>query len=324
MAQMRPSPVAKALVTGIAGQDGYYLAERLLELGYAVVGTSHRADASPTLRVGVHSVPVRRLDLGDPTAVDDIVRDERPDEIYNLAARASSAQLFDDPLASADINGVAVARLLESIRRHNPRARFCQASSREVFAGTDRAPQDESTPRTPISAYGAAKAFADHLVAAYRSTHGLFACSAVLYSHESPRRPPHFLVRKVTQAAARARRGDSDGVSLGDLGAVRDWGYAPDYVEAMRRMLQRPEPRDYVIATGVAHTVQDVCEVAFRQVGLDWRNHVRVDDKFKRPPDRVPALGNASRARAELDWRPTVDFERMIAQMVEADALTGA
>jgi GDPmannose 4,6-dehydratase len=309
----------KALITGIGGQDGYYLAARLGELGYAVVGTSHRPDAAPTLQVGDRSVRVRPLDLRSAAAVDDIVRSEQPDEIYNLAARASSAQLFDDPLATADINGVAVCRLLDAIRRHSSGTRFCQASSREVFAGTDQAPQDETTARTPLSAYGAAKAFADHLVAAYRSAQGVFACSAVLYSHESPRRPPHFLVRKVTQAAARARAGSTETVSIGDLGAVRDWGYAPDYVEAMRRMLRQSEPRDYVIATGVIHTVQDVCETAFAHVGLDWRRTLRVDDQFKRPPDRVPALGNPARARAELDWRPSLDFEQMIAAMVDAE-----
>jgi GDPmannose 4,6-dehydratase len=314
------SSTPTALITGIGGQDGYYLAARLCELGYSVVGTSHRPDAEPTLRVGDRSVPVRPLDLGSAAAIDEIVRNERPDEIYNLAARASSAQLFDDPLATADINGVAVARLLEAIRRHSPGTRFCQASSREVFAGTDQVPQDETTPRTPLSAYGAAKAFADHLVAAYRSAHALFACSAVLFSHESPRRPPHFLVRKVTQAAARARAGGHETVSIGDLGAVRDWGYAPDYVEAMRRMLRQSEPRDYVIASGVAHTVQDVCETAFAHVGLDWRRTLRVDDNFKRPPDRVPALGNPARARAELDWRPSLDFKQMIGQMVDTEA----
>jgi GDPmannose 4,6-dehydratase len=309
-----------ALITGIGGQDGYYLAARLCELGYSVVGTSHRPDAAPTIQVGDRSVPVRPLDLGSAAAIDEIVRDERPDEIYNLAARASSAQLFDDPLATADINGVAVARLLEAIRRHSPGTRFCQASSREVFAGTDQVPQDETTPRTPLSAYGSAKAFADHLVAAYRSNHALFACSAVLFSHESPRRPPHFVVRKVTQAAARARAGGRETVSIGDLGAVRDWGYAPDYVEAMRRMLRQSDPRDYVIASGVAHTVQDVCETAFAHVGLDWRRTLRVDDELKRPPDRVPAVGNPARARAELDWQPSLDFKQMIAQMVDAEA----
>jgi GDPmannose 4,6-dehydratase len=311
----------KALITGIAGQDGWYLTARLCELGYSVVGTSHRPDAPPALQVGSWSVPVRVLDLGNAGAVDALVHSERPDEIYNLAARASSAQLFDDPLATADVNGVAVARLLDAIRRHSPGTKFCQASSREVFAGTDRVPQDETTARTPLSAYGAAKAFADHLVAAYRSAQGLFACSAILYSHESPRRSSHFLVRKLTQAAARARAGKLEPISIGDLDAVRDWGYAPDYVEAMRRMLRQPEPRDYLIATGIPHTVRDVCEAAFGHVNLDWQRHVRVDDKFKRPPDRVHALGNAARARAELDWHPSLDFEQMIVQMVEAESV---
>jgi len=313
--------VRRALVTGIFGQDGSYLALRLSQLGYSVLGTTHRSDAPPTCRVLDREFPVLRVDLASTDEVDALVRNERPDDIFNLAARASSAQLFDDAIASAEINGVAVARFLEAIRRHSPGTRFCQASSREVFAGTDRSPQDETTPRAPLSAYGAAKAFGDHLVAAYRSTFGLHVCSAILYSHESPRRPPHFLVRKVTQAAARARAGSGIGVSLGDLGAVRDWGYAPDYVEAMRLMLQQGEPRDFVIATGVPHTVEDVCAAAFGHVGLDWRQHVRVDDKFKRAPDRVMAIGNSARARAELGWRPTLDFEAMIAEMVEAEVV---
>jgi GDPmannose 4,6-dehydratase len=310
----------RALITGIAGQDGSYLAHRLCALGHSVVGTTHRSDAPASLPMGDRSVRLLRVDLASTDEVEELVRSERPDDIYNLAARASSAQLFDDPLATAEINGVAVGRLLEAIRRHSPGTRFCQASSREIFAGTDRAPQDETTARTPLSAYGAAKAFGDHLVAAYRSTFGLYACSAILYPHESPRRPAHFLVRKVTLAAARARAGSREGVSLGDLGAVRDWGYAPDFVEAMRLMLLQPEPRDYVIATGTPHTVEDVCAAAFGHAGLDWREHVRVDDRFKRPPDRVPAVGNPARARSELGWRPSLDFEAMIAEMVDADS----
>jgi GDPmannose 4,6-dehydratase len=310
-----------ALVTGIRGQDGWYLARRLLELGYTVLGTTHDPAAVAPLAIAGKTVPVLALDLGDLAAIEDLVRTHRPTEIYNFAARASSAQLFDDPLATAEINGVAIARLLEAIRRHSPETRFCQASSSEVFAGARWSPQDESTAKLPLNAYGAAKAFADHLVAAYRKTHGLFACSAILYPHESPRRPPHYLVRKVAQAAARVEAGLLQEVTVGDLAAVRDWGYAPDYVEAMRLLLARPEPRDYVIASGEAHTVAEVCAAAFAHVGRDWRAHVKVDDRFKRTPEAVERVGDAARARAELGWAPTLGFAQLIGHIVDSDRL---
>jgi GDPmannose 4,6-dehydratase len=319
MSDARVTRASTALITGISGQDGWHLARRLLELGARVTGTTHRPDAAGSIEIAGTPVPVIALDLGDMAQVEAAIQAQRPDEIYNFAARASSSQLFDDPIATAEINGVAVGRLLEAIRRHSPHTKLCQASSSEVFAGATTSPQDEATPRQPLSAYGAAKAFADHLVAAYRSTHGLFACSAILFPHESPRRPVHFLSRKVAQAAARVRAGLQDSVTLGDLDAVRDWGFAPDYVEAMRRMLQAPAPRDYVIATGERHTVGDVCAIAFGHLGLDWRAHVTVDDKLKRGPDAVLRIGNPARARADLDWHPTVSFAEMIEQMVDAD-----
>ncbi len=315
------SRMPTAVITGISGQDGTYLAERLLGLGYTVIGTTHRRDAAGELDAGGVRVPLVAVDLGSAAALDDLLRAHQPDELYNLAARASSAQLFDDPLATADINGVAVARLLEAIRRHSPRTRFCQASSSEVFAGATTSPQDEHTPRAPLNAYGAAKAFADHLVAAYRHGHGIFACSAILYPHESPRRPPHFLVRKVAQAAARAAAGLPGKVALGDLAAVRDWGHAADTVEAMRRMLAAAVPRDYVIATGVPHTVGDVCTAAFAHVGLDWRDHVAVDEQLVRPAESVRRVGNPARAGAELGWVPTLDFAQLIGSLVDADRL---
>jgi len=308
-----------ALITGIRGQDGWYLAQRLLGLGHRVVGTTHDAAHAGAIAIGGRDVPVIAVDLGDTEAVEAAIRDQAPDEVYNFAARASSAQLFDDPVATAEINGVAVARLLEAIRRHRPGARFCQASSSEIFAGAEVSPQNEATPRQPINAYGAAKAFADHVVAAYRKSFGLFACSAILYPHESPRRPVHFLVRKVARAAARVAAGLDDAITLGDLGAVRDWGYAPDTVEAMRQMLQQRAPRDYVIATGEPHTVRDVCEAAFGHVGLDWRRHVAVDDRLVRAPDDVIRLGDPARARAELNWAPSLTFRELIGHIVDCD-----
>lgn len=306
------------IITGIHGQDGHYLAQRLSDLGKPVLGTTHRAESAGTLRLQNAEVPVRWLPLSDAARIGELVAEQRPAAIFNLAARASSAQLFDDSVATADINGVAVARLLEAIRRHSPHTRFCQASSSEVFGERpSSSPQDERTARNPTNAYGAAKAFADHLVHAFRSTHGLFACSAVLFPHESPRRDPHFLTRKVARAAVWIAAGKQDSVTLGDLAATRDWGYAPDYVEAMRRMLELPEPEDFVLASGQPHTVADVCAIAFGRVGLDWREHVRVDEALKRAPERTLRVGDASRARARLGWQPTLGFEELIALLVD-------
>jgi GDPmannose 4,6-dehydratase len=302
-----------ALVTGVEGQDGWYLARRLVELGTTVIGTARRAAGA------IDGVTVVALDLTNMEQIEEVIRTYRPNEIYNFAARASSAQLFDDPLATADVNGVAVARLLEAIRRHVPSARFCQASSSEIFVGAQTSPQDEATSRLPQSAYGAAKAYADHLVAAYRATFGMFACSAILYPHESPRRPPHFLMRKVARAAARIAARLDDTVVLGDLAAVRDWSYAPDCVEAMHKMLQVPEPSDYVIASAAAHTVGEVCEVAFAHVGLDWRKHVTVDEALVRALDPVPRVGDSTRARTKLGWTPTMGFPDLIKHLIEAD-----
>lgn len=307
-----------ALITGISGQDGWYLAKRLLELGHPVIGTTHRAGLSGLDIAGNH-VPVMQLLPVETTNLEELLRAQQPAAVFNLAARASSAQLFDDPLATAEVNGLSVGRWLEAIRRVSPATRFCQASSSEIFAGALTSPQDETTTLRPLSAYGAAKAYADHLVAAYRSTHGLFACSAVLFSHESPRRPSHFLMRKVANAAARIAGGLEGQLVLGDLEATRDWGFAGDYVEAMRLMLAADEPRDFVIATGEAHTVKDVCEIAFAHVGLDWQSYVKVDETLKRPADPVARVGNASRARRELGWQPSVGFRQLVTSLVDAD-----
>jgi GDPmannose 4,6-dehydratase len=310
--------MTRALITGIAGQDGWYLARRLRELGVEVIGTSHRGELAS---IDIDGAPIRvvTMPLDDAAAIERVIADVRPDELYNFAARASSAQLFDDPLATADINGVAIARMLEAIRKHSPATRFCQASSSELFVGASTSPQDETTPRAPLNAYGAAKAFADHLVAAYRASHGLFACSAILFPHESPRRGPHFLVRKVTRAAAQANRGKLEQLTLGDLSAVRDWSYAVDTVEAMRRMLQRSEPCDYVLASGEAHTVREVCELAFGHVGLDYRAHVVTDPTLVRAPEPVPRIGNPARARRDLEWAPTLTFAELIGYMVDSE-----
>jgi GDPmannose 4,6-dehydratase len=305
--------MTNALITGISGQDGWYLARRLLGLGYSVVGTTHRRDAAGSIDIEGRAVPMVYVDLGDVAQIEAAVQAHAPDEIYNLGCRSSSAQLFDDPLATADINGVAVARWLEAIVRHRPSAKFCQASSAEVFAGATTTPQSEDTLRVPLNAYGAAKAFGDHLVAAYR-TRGVFACSAILYPHESPRRPLHYLVHKVTNAAARKQQ-----VKLGDLSAVRDWGFAPDVVEAMRLMLQAQAPRDYVIATGEGHTVQDVCDAAFAHVDLDWRAYVVVEEGLRRGAEPITRIGDSRRARTDLAWAPSLTFRELIGHLVNSD-----
>jgi GDPmannose 4,6-dehydratase len=310
-------PGRRALITGVRGQDGWYLARQLLAGGYSVVGTTHRGGGPTELDVEGHRMPLVVLDLSSLPEIEALLRTVRPDELYNFAARASSAQLFDDPLATADINGVAVARLLEAIVRTGAPIKLCQASSSEILAGARQSPQDETTAIAPLNAYGAAKAFADHLVAAYRSSRRVFACSAVLYPHESPRRPAHFLVRKVTRAAARISAGLERHLTLGDLEAVRDWGYAPDYVDAMWRMLQAAEARDYVVASGQGHSVREVCELAFGHVGLDWQPHVVVDPGLTRPLEPVRRIGNSARAHTDLGWRPTVGFHQLIVDLVE-------
>ena len=310
------------VITGVGGQDGWYLARQLLASGHTVVGTTHRAGGPSALDIDGNQVPLMQLELSDMRQIEELIRQVQPDELYNFAARASSAQLFDDPLATSDINGVAVARMLEAIFRSKRNIKFCQASSSEIFAGATQSPQDESTAVAPLSAYGAAKAFADHMVAAYRSTHGVFACSAVLFPHESPRRPAHFLVRKVAQAAARIHAGVQHSVTLGDLDAVRDWGYSPDYVDAMHRMLQAAEPRDYIVANGQPHSVREVCETAFGHLGLDWRAHVVVDQGLKRLPEQVPRIGNSARARTDLDWQPTLGFLQLITTLVDVERST--
>lgn len=299
-----------ALITGVSGQDGSYLAEALRARGFQVTGTTHRkdlADASSTVY----------LSLSDDRQIEDLVKHGQFDEIYNLAARASSAQLFDDPLSTADINGLAVIRFLQAVNKYSPQTRFCQASTSEIFGANTTSPYVEDSPRQPINAYAAAKAFADHMVQAYRTSHGLFACSAILFSHESPRRSTQFVVRKVCRAAAAVSLGIPHTLTLHNLDAVRDWGFAPDYVEAMRLMLQAERPRDYVVATGEAHSVRDLCEMAFGYVGVQWQDHVEVDSVEDR--HSVRRIGNAARIENDLGWRPSISFDKMVARVVDAD-----
>ena len=310
-----------ALITGINGQDGSYLAEFLLDRGYRVVGLMRsnapaRCERIDHLRRNIEFVQGSLL---DETCLRQVLEQHKPSEIYNLAARASSTQLFTDPVLTGDFNGLAVVRMLEAIRTIDPTMRFCQASSSEMFGESLQSPQSESTAFRPRNPYGVAKLFAHGMVGAYREHFGVFACSSIFFNHESPRRGPEFVTRKITMGVARIKAGLADSLLLGSLEATRDWGYAADYVRAMWQMLQAQVADDYVVATGESHSVREFCEIAFTHVGLDYRNHVRVDPRAKRPVEPVRRVGNATKARNALGWRPTVSFEQLVRMMVDAD-----
>jgi GDPmannose 4,6-dehydratase len=313
-----------AIVTGVCGQDGSYLAEHLLAEGYRVVGLARRAEAlpAPLARVPADRFHVQACDMGSQAEIVRVLDDVHPDEVYNMAARASGAGMFDDPVGLCDINGLAVTRWLEAIRAVDRRIRFCQASSSEMFGRAAMSPQDESTPFHPRSPYGAAKVYAHTMVGIYRQHHGLFACSAILFNHESPRRRPEFVTRKVTLAAARIKLGLQEHVELGHLDARRDWGFAGDHVRAMHAMLRQEEADDYVVATGELHSVRDLCEAAFAHVGLDWRDHVAEQKADFRSAEAVPLVGHAAKARRTLGWAPRVGFRELIAMMVDEDLRT--
>lgn len=309
--------MTRALVTGIGGQDGSYLAERLLADGTEVHALVLRDDASPpycppevTLHVG---------DLADVEATRRLVLDLAPDEVYNLAAISSVAQSWDEPDLTARVNGFAAVALMESARLVGDHVRIVQASSAEIFGQPDHSPQTEHTPVRPLNPYGAAKAFA-HLAVAVHRQRGVHASSLVLYNHESPRRPTRFVTRKITAGVAAIAQGRAESLTLGNLDARRDWGWAPDYVDAMVRAARADSPDDYVIATGVGHTVRDFVAAAFRHAGIsDWEGLVSSDAALTRPADATDLTGDASRARERLGWAPTVDFDGVVAAMVEAD-----
>lgn len=310
-----------ALITGINGQDGSYLAELLLERGYRVVGLMRPDAATRQQRIGHlrQSIELVHGSLLDESYLRQIIGQYRPNEIYNFAARASSSQLFTDPVLTGDFNGLAVVRLLEAIRAVDTTIRFCQASSSEMFGEASQSPQDESTPFRPRNPYGVAKLFAHGMVGTYRENFGLFACSSILFNHESPRRGAEFVTRKIATGVARIKAGLVESLQLGSLQATRDWGYAGDYVHAMWRMLQVQSADDYVVATGQSHSVRDFCEIAFAHVGLDYRNHVQLDPRAQRPQESVRLVGDATKARTTLGWRPTLSFEQLVHMMVDAD-----
>ena len=308
-----------ALITGVLGQDGSYLAELLTTKGYQVIGTSHRGEQRTQLGGSAEEIDVLRLDLADGEAIRTLVKRYRPHHLYNLAARASSAQLFDDVAATTRINGLAAVHMLEAIRTESAQTRFCQASSSEVYAKAAQSPQNELTPLRPRNAYGAAKVLAQNMVEAYRERYGLFACTAVLFNHESPRRGLNYVTRKITSTAARIKAGLENSLALGNLDGRRDWSFAGDVVHAMWLMLEQPEPDDFVLASGETHSVRELCQLAFGRLGLDYRKHVVVDPQQEREADAVELRGDSRKARLRLGWRPAVGFKELVYMMVDAD-----
>jgi GDPmannose 4,6-dehydratase len=310
-----------AVVTGVTGQDGSYLAELLLAKGYEVIGVVRRTSHDSYERIGhlldrLHVVPA---DLLDQHSLTTVIRDARPDEVYNLAAQSFVPTSWSQPVLTGEFTALGVTRLLEAIRLAHPAARFYQASSSEMFGKATETPQRETTPFYPRSPYGVAKVYGHWITVNYRESYGLHAVSGILFNHESPRRGLEFVSRKVTAAVARIKRGKATELRLGNLEARRDWGFAGDYVDAMWRMLQRDEPSDYVIGTGETHSVRELCEVAFGHVGLDWQQYVKVDPRFVRPAEVDVLLADAARARRDLGWAPRVSFEQLITMMVDAD-----
>jgi len=317
----------KALITGITGQDGSYLAELLLSKGYEVHGIIRRSSSFNTGRIDhlyrdPHEEGVRLFnhyaDLSDPVALARLLYELQPDEIYHLGAQSHVRVSFDMPVYTFDITAMGTVRILEAMRETGVSARFYQASSSEMF-GSAPPPQSETTPFHPRSPYGVAKVAAYWAAVNYREAYGMYVANGILFNHESPRRGETFVTRKITRAVARIKAGLQDKLYLGNLDAKRDWGYAPDYVEAMWRILQAPEPGDFVIATGEQHSVREFCELAFSHVGLDWRDYVEIDPRYFRPAEVDSLLGDASKARRELGWEPKVGFEELVRIMVDAD-----
>jgi GDPmannose 4,6-dehydratase len=313
--------VPTALITGITGQDGSYLAELLLEKGYRVVGVVRRSSTTPYERIAhlVDRLELCSADLLDQTSLTDVVHDTKPDEIYNLAAQSFVQTSWPQPVLTGEFTALGVTRMLEAMRKAAPTSRFYQASSSEMFGKVTEVPQRESTSFYPRSPYGVAKVYGHWITLNYRESFGLYAVSGILFNHESPRRGLEFVTRKVTDGAARCKLGISKDLRLGNLEARRDWGYAADYVDAMWRMLQEDTPDDYVVATGETWSVRQLCECAFDAVGLDYRDYVTHDSRFDRPAEVDLLVGDATKAREKLGWEPTVRFRQLIQMMVAAD-----
>ena len=318
----------RAIITGITGQDGSYLAELLLEEGYEVTGVVRRSSAPNLWRIEhlLDRIALRPADLLDQLSLVRIIQDVKPHEFYNLAAMSFVPASWDQPLLTGEYNSMGVTRMLEAIRQVDPGIRIYQASSSEMYGRVREVSQTELTPFYPRSPYGVSKVFGHYITVNYRESYGIHAVSGILINHESPRRGLEFVTRKVTHGAARIKLGLSDHLSLGNLDAHRDWGFAGDYVRAMWLMLQQEKADDYVIATGVSHSVKQLVEIAFGHAGLDWQKYVRTDPTLLRPAEVDHLIGDPSKARKELGWRPTVSFEQLVAMMVDADVarLSGA
>ena len=311
-----------ALITGITGQDGSYLAELLLDKGYRVFGMTRRASTENVERIEhlIDHVELIQGDLLDPHSLTSALQEAKPHEVYNLAAQSFVPTSWNQPVLTAEFTAVGVTRLLEAIRVVDPDIRFYQASSSEMFGKVRETPQNEQTPFHPRSPYGVAKVFGHYTTVNYREAYGLHATSGILFNHESPRRGLEFVTRKISDGVARIKLGLADELRLGNLDAKRDWGFAGDYVEAMWQMLRQDEPSDYVVATGEEHSVREFAEIAFDHAGLDWERYVVVQDpQFMRPAEVDHLVGDASKARAELDWRPRVSFRELVELMVDAD-----
>jgi GDPmannose 4,6-dehydratase len=310
-----------ALITGITGQDGSYLAELLLSKGYRVVGMTRRSSTTCDERIAhiLDRIEIVQGDLLDQASLITALRQAQPQEVYNLAAQSFVPTSWNQPVLTGEFTAIGVTRLLEAIRQTDPSIRFYQASSSEMFGKVREVPQNEATPFHPRSPYGVAKAYAHFLTVNYRESYGLHASSGILFNHESPRRGLEFVTRKVSHGAALIKLGLATELRMGNLDAQRDWGFAGDYVKAMWTMLQQDEPGDFVVATGVAHSVREVCEVAFERLGLDYRKHVTTDQELFRPAEVDHLLGDASRARSVLGWAPEVDFRGLIEMMADAD-----
>lgn len=313
--------MATALITGITGQDGSYLAELLLEKGYKVVGMLRRSSSVNFDRIDHirDDIELAQGDLMDGASMVNVLRDYEPDEVYNLAAQSFVQTSFGQPVLTGEITALGVTRLLDAVRFVAPEARFYQASSSEMFGKVAEVPQSENTPFHPRSPYGVAKVYGHWITVNYRESYGTYAVSGILFNHESPRRGLEFVTRKITDGVARIKHGKATELLLGNLDAQRDWGFAGDYVDAMWRMLQGDEPKDYVISTGETHTVREFCEIAFAAAGLDWEQYVGIDERYYRPAEVDLLIGDPSLAREELSWSPTVTFEELIHMMVEAD-----
>jgi GDPmannose 4,6-dehydratase len=311
----------RAIITGVTGQDGSYLAELLLDKGYEVIGIVRRTSSTNFWRIEhlLDRITIRAADLLDQLSLMRAVQDVKPHEFYNLAAMSFVPASWDQPLLTGDYNSQGVTRVLEAIRQVDTSIKIYQASSSEMYGRVREVPQTELTPFYPRSPYGVSKVFAHYITVNYRESYGLFAVSGILFNHESPRRGLEFVTRKVTDGVARIKLGLSDHVSLGNLDAHRDWGFAGDYVRAMWLMLQQPQADDYVIATGKSHSVRELVEAAFGHAGLDWQKYVRLDPALLRPAEVDHLIGDASKARRVLGWDPSITFEQLVAMMVDAD-----